>query len=102
MLLNRNLFKIALTTEPVNKAQIEKIRAKIVKKYGVLRNDASYLFSHGVVSNEAYLPERDTINILTKSGKVLDIAVASDLQSIKALSKIVKKNYLCWPKDIAL
>jgi uncharacterized protein len=102
MLLNRQLFKIQLTSEPINKTQIEKIRNKIVRKYGVLRNDASYLFSHGVVSNEAYLPERDTINILTKSGKVMDIAIASDLQSIKALSKIVKKNYLCWPKDIVL
>jgi HD superfamily phosphohydrolase len=102
MLLTRNLFKITLTTEAIKKTQVEKIRSKIVKKYDVLRNDAAYLFSHGVVSNEAYLPERDTINIHMRSGKVLDIAEASDLQSIKALSKIVKKNYLCWPRGLSL
>jgi hypothetical protein len=37
-----------------------------------------------------------------KSGEVLDIAHASDLPSIKAISKIVKKNYLCWPKNVSL
>jgi uncharacterized protein len=102
MLLTRNLFHITLTSEPIRKNQIEKIRNKIVKEYGVLRNDASYLFSHGVVSNEAYVAEVDSINVLTKSGKVMDIASASDLQSIRALGKIVEKNYLCWPKNLSL
>jgi hypothetical protein len=37
-----------------------------------------------------------------RSGEVLDIAQASELPNIKALSKIVKKNYLCWPKNVSL
>jgi hypothetical protein len=37
-----------------------------------------------------------------KSGELLDIAHASDLPNIKAISKIVKKNYLCWPKNVSL
>jgi hypothetical protein len=54
------------------------------------------------VSNEAYVAGGKSINILTKQGKVIDIASASDLPTIKAISKIVKKNYLCWPKNISL
>jgi len=78
------------------------VRHEINNTYGVLRNDASYLFSHGTLSNEAYISRWQPINILTKSGKVIDIAQASDLPTIQAMSKIVKKNYLCWPRKLAL
>ncbi|MBA4054528.1 MAG: phosphohydrolase, partial [Marivirga sp.] len=86
---------------PIRKNQVEKIRETIMKKYGTLRSEASYLFSQGTVTNEAYA-EGHEINILMQSGEVLDIAQASDLPNIKAISKIVKKNYLCWPKNVSL
>jgi hypothetical protein len=54
------------------------------------------------VSNAAYVDKGDRINILTKTGKVVDVALASDLPNIKAISKIVKKHYLCWPKNVSL
>lgn len=101
MMIDRKLFKIKLSAEPIRKHQVEKIRETIMKKYGTLRSEASYLFSHGTVTNEAYA-EGHEINILMKSGEVLDIAQASDLPNIKAISKIVKKNYLCWPKNVSL
>jgi hypothetical protein len=68
----------------------------------MLRKDANYLFSYGSVSNEAYVTNGSPINVLTKKGQVVDVAQASDLPSIKAISKIVEKNYLCWPKNIYL
>lgn len=101
MVLERKLFRIVLGTEPIKKTAIEKIRTAVSKKYGTLRSESAYLFSYGTVTNEAYA-EGQQINILTKSGTLLDIAQASDLPNIKAISKIVKKNYLCWPKDVSL
>jgi len=101
-ILNRELFQIQLTTTPIKKSQVENVRHEINNTYGVLRNDASYLFSHGTLSNEAYISGGQPINILTKSGKVIDIAQASDLPTIQAMSKIVKKNYLCWPNNLSL
>jgi uncharacterized protein len=101
MLLERNLFQIRLGTETIRKEQIETVREKVIKQFGILRGEASYFFSYGSVSNEAYA-EGQKINILMKSGELLDIAQASDLPNIKALSKIVKKNYLCWPKTLSL
>jgi hypothetical protein len=56
----------------------------------------------GSVTNEAYIADGNTINILLKTGKLIDIAEASDLSNIKAISKIVKKNYMCWPKNVSL
>jgi hypothetical protein len=40
--------------------------------------------------------------IKRKSGEVLDIGEASDLPNISALSKIVRKYYLCHPKGLSL
>jgi HD superfamily phosphohydrolase len=101
MLLERRLFKIKLTIEPISKTEVENIREGITKTYNIFRSETSYLFSHGVVSNEAYA-EGHHINILMRNGELRDIAKASDLPNIKAISKIVKKNYLCWPKTVSL
>jgi hypothetical protein len=73
----------------------------ISKQMNILKSEASYLLSHGVVTNEAYT-EGERINIRLKDGTLVDIAQASDLPNIAALSKIVKKNYLCWPKNVSL
>ncbi|GHM98942.1 phosphohydrolase [Cytophagales bacterium WSM2-2] len=101
-IFNRELFKIQLTQSPIKKSEAENVRQSIQKEFGILQKDASYYFSHGSVSNEAYISGGQSINILMKSGKLLDIAQASDLPTIQAMSKIVKKNYLCWPKHLSL
>jgi len=102
MLLNRTLFQIKLSTAPIQKSDVEKVKVAIQKAMKLSKRDAAYLFSHGTVSNEAYLLERNSIQVLMKSGELLDVAQASDLPHIKAMSKIVKKNYLCWPKNLSL
>ena len=101
-LMIRELFQITLTTDPIRKTLVEKARQEIHQVFGILRNETNYLYSLGTVSNEAYVSGGKSINILTKQGEVIDIALASDLPSIKAISKIVEKNYLCWPKNVSL
>jgi len=101
MLCERKLFRIMLSSDPIKKNVLENIRTSVAEKYQTLRVDSAYLYAHGTVTNEAYT-EGEKINILTRSGELLDIAQASDLPNIKAISKIVKKNYLCWPKDVSL
>ncbi|HNV30043.1 MAG TPA: HD domain-containing protein [Cyclobacteriaceae bacterium] len=101
-LVQRELFQVVLSTDPIKKSIVEKVRQEIYQIYGILRKDTNYLYSLGTVSNEAYVSGGKSINILTKKGEVIDIALASDLPSIKAISKIVEKNYLCWPKNVSL
>ncbi|HYC84819.1 MAG TPA: HD domain-containing protein [Chryseosolibacter sp.] len=101
MMLERRLFRIVLSTDPIRKFLVENIRAGVARQYRTLRSESQYLFSYGTVSNEAYA-EGEKINILTKDGELLDIAQASDLPNIKAFNRIVKKNYLCWPKDVSV
>jgi HD superfamily phosphohydrolase len=102
MLLDRKLFQIRLSSEPIVKSDVEKVRDAIVRESKLTKSDSAYLFAHGTVSNEAYLSERNSIQILMKTGELVDVAQASDLPNIKAMSKIVKKNYLCWPKNLSL
>jgi HD superfamily phosphohydrolase len=101
MMIQRHLFGIRLSAEPIRKNQVEVIRNGVMKHFSLLRSEVPYLFSHGTVSNEAYAEGKE-INIMMGNGEVIDIAQASDLPHIKALGKIVKKNYLCWPKNVSL
>ncbi len=102
MLLERNLFQIKLTNEKVDSEEVAKIRRKVEEQYGVSEPESKYFVKKGEVSNAAYVSKDSTINIMTKKGEIVDVAVATDLPNIKAMSKIVKKYYLCWPRGISL
>jgi len=100
-LLQRKLFQIRFSNDAIKKESIEKVKQAVANQYNLLKAETSYLVSFGSVSNEAYT-EGQKINLLMKDGRLIDIAQASDLPNIQALSKVVKKNYLCWPKNVSL
>lgn len=102
MLLGRKLFRIKLSNEPLTREEIRELRHRLADEMGLLRAEARYMLSHGELSNKGYMETGQKINILTKKGEVVDIAEAADLPNIKAISKIVKKYYLCSPKNVSL
>lgn len=101
MFLTRNLFKINLSSEVFGEKEISDQREKTKKKLNLPEEDVDYFFSSGKVSNYGYLA-KDKINILTKKGKVIDVAQAADLPNIKVMSKIVEKQYICKAKNLIL
>jgi len=101
-LVERKLFKIELSDIKPDPKVIKQISYKICNKFGVKDENIDYLLLKGLLTNAAYIAKGEKINILTKKGKVIDISKASDLPSIKVISKIVKKHYLCWPKNVYL
>lgn len=101
-LLNRNLHKVTLSSDEPDNTKIEKIREELKKQYHLNDSEVTCFYSSGSISNAAYISKGETINILTKKGKILDVAEASELPNIKAISQIVTKHYLCWPKDIKI
>ncbi|MFL5729092.1 MAG: HD domain-containing protein [Cytophagaceae bacterium] len=101
-LLERRLFRIEISVKDFEQDMIGKLEKNICKKLKLSQEDTRYFLLKGSVSNAAYVDKGDKINILTKSGRVVDVALASDLPNIKAISKIVKKHYLCWPKNVYL
>lgn len=101
MFLVRNLFKINLRNEEFTEAELEMTRSIIRGQNQVSEEDLGFYFSHGSLSNYAYL-STEKINILTKNGEKIDVATAADLPNIKAMSKIVKKHFLCHAKNLIL
>ncbi|MDO6437527.1 HD domain-containing protein [Cyclobacterium sp. 1_MG-2023] len=101
MFLTRNLFKIHFSNNPFKRQEIDKLKLKTQKKLAISDDEIKYFFSEGEISNYGYLTE-NKILILTKKGKVQDVATAADLPNIKAMSKIVKKHYACHAKNLTL
>ncbi len=101
-LLSRKLVRCVFSTEKADKNLVLKLRHACSDQLGLSLKDASKLIITGEKTNAGYLSGHDQINILTKSGKVKEISKASDLPNIKALGKVVKKYYLCYPKNLSL
>lgn len=105
MLINRKLFRVKLDNEPVSTVLKKQIREKIrtemrIRGNALKEEEIDYFLSFGEITNSAYLSGKQKILILKKSGKILDVAQASDLPAIKALTKIVTKYYACYPKNM--
>ncbi|MFA0962733.1 HD domain-containing protein [Roseivirga sp. BDSF3-8] len=100
MLLHRKLFKVILSNEEAEQEDLDRLKERIMEAFSISEEEVGYFLVYGSMSNSAYLAGGQTINVLTKSGDVMDVAAASDLPNIKAMSKIVRKYYICWPKSV--
>lgn len=100
-LLQRRLFAIKLSNDKFDQETTKNLTAQLTKK-GFSNSEAKYFIQKGVVSNAGYIAKGGSINIYMKNGEVIDVAKASDLPNIKVMSKIVKKYYLSFPKDLSL
>jgi HD superfamily phosphohydrolase len=98
MLLNRELLKIKIKKKPIGTDLLIEKQNAFMKKYNLTKVEASYFVFKGEIENLAYRMDKDAIFLLTKTGKVVDVAKASDQLNLKALSKTVVKYYLCYPK----
>lgn len=100
-LVNRKLMRTELSNTPFSNDEITFIREKIKTMFiNIDIKDTEYLFSEGEISNNAYIPEHDKINILNKDGSVVDITDSSDQLNVSILTKSVTKYFLCYPKEI--
>ncbi|GIM56542.1 phosphohydrolase [Capnocytophaga canimorsus] len=100
MLLNRDLPKVKLRKTSFEKEKIALRLQQVQQLYGISQQEAQYFVFSGEVSNIAYNEKKQNIYILTKTGKILDVAKASDQLNLEALSERVVKNYLCYPKEL--
>ena len=100
-ILNRNLFSIEMSGVPFETDQIENILKKISEFYEISKEDSCYYLSHGILFNSAYGGHYGPIQVLTKNG-LIHLEDLSEVPAISELSKIVRKYYLCYPKNVSL
>ena len=99
-IVNRRLPKIEMRNEAFQESEILGIKEEVKEALHLNDQEVDYLVYHGTVSNKAYNPEAEQINILYKNGEQKDIVKASDSASIQALSLTVRKYFLCYPKKL--
>ncbi|MBP2832642.1 HD domain-containing protein [Aquimarina sp. U1-2] len=98
MIIHRDLLKIKIKKKPFDPEKIEKHITKISETYKISKADARYFVFEGAISNQAYHQNKQNINILYKSRKIVDIVKATDAYNLEALSKPVTKYFMCSPK----
>jgi len=98
MIINRDLLKIKMRAEKVDKAQVEVLRKQLIAKLDITEKEAEYFVFKGKIKNQAYNKTGEPIHILKKDKTIEDVVEASDQLNLKALSKPVTKYYLCFPK----
>ncbi len=102
MLLNRKLFRTELLDNRIDQKQLSSLGFKIKDRFKLSVEELEYYLISGSITNAAYISKDQSINTVNVEGQIVDIASVTDFPNIKAMSKIVRKYYLCWPKSVSL
>jgi HD superfamily phosphohydrolase len=95
-LLERNLFKCRLQTNPFDEGIIHDKRKAVAHRLNISVEEAAYFVFTGEAVNTTYAPGDDEhINILFKDGTVRDISKVDNPLIHQTLSMPVKKFYIC-------
>ena len=101
MLVNRRLLRIELQNDPFAAERIEHLRHDTAKLFRTSPEDAGYFVCSGALSNHAYNSADSSESILVmQQNRPVDITVASDLENLFGMSKVVEKHFLCYPKEL--
>ena len=97
-MINRNIFKVENSAEPIGEDRIKELTLQISQQLGITLSEANYFVSTPSIEKNMYNPADDSIDIIYKDGTIKNIAEASDMLNISLLSKKVKKYYLCYQR----
>ncbi|MGP1466110.1 MAG: HD domain-containing protein [Porphyromonadaceae bacterium] len=97
-MLNRNIFKVEVSSEPITEERIAELREQLAKTYGVSIEEAEYLMSVSTIQKDMYDVNEDRISILYKDGMIKDISESSEILNVGLLSKKIRKYYLCYQR----
>ena len=98
-LINRNLYRVEVSSAPPDAQQIAKLKHEIKSNLNLQDDELAYFVFTDTIKNNTYQTGNDSIKILMKSGKTQDIASASDSANLNALTKTVEKYILCYLKE---
>ena len=92
--INRQLFRGELIDEPLTEEQISALNKEYAARLGISETDAQYCWEEHVSTSNTYSEKADSIDILYSDGTVRDIAAASEILDLEALTYKPVKRYL--------
>lgn len=98
--ISRKLFNIEIQKQAFSEERVGHLR-KTFSEMQELDAEVSHLFIFtGEITNFAYNTDDERIQILHGNGTLEDVSEASDMLNISVLSKVVRKYFLCFPKEL--
>lgn len=97
-LIYRKLFRTEMRASAFSEDEISAIKKQVKQELSLNEDEVGYFVYYQTVYNSAYSAEDDPIKVITNTGELLEIAEASDLANLEALSKRVVKYALTYPK----
>ena len=98
--INRRLFRIEIRKQPFPDERINQLKSELEKQLGIPASQSELFVFKDEITNFAYNTDDERIQILYNSGHIEDISDASDMLNLSVLSKVVKKYFLCYPKEL--
>lgn len=98
-LTNRKLLRTILWDKPLPEKAREKYLKQIQEKIIPDPELAKYFLMTGVITNSAYNRNDENIFVLNKDQTIKELNAASDI-NLSALSKAVRKYFVCYPKEL--
>ena len=95
-LINRNLFKIEISSEPFDDDKIQELTSTFAHQFNISEEEASFFVISDSISTNMYTEADDSIDIIYNTGEIKDITEASDMLNISLMSKNIKKYYCCF------
>ena len=92
--INRQLFRGELLSAPLTEAEQQALNRHYAALLGVAEQEARYCWIEHVSTSNTYSEKDDSIDILYSDGTVRDIAEASEILDLEALTRKPKKMYL--------
>lgn len=99
-LMDRSLFRTDLQSTDFTVDEINEKKRQVQKSLRLSSEEADFFVYHQVIHNSAYTSDVNPIKVVNAQGDLIDIAEASDLSNLEALSKRVVKYALTYPKSI--
>jgi hypothetical protein len=92
--INRRLFRGELIDSPLTDEQKNALNTMYAQALGISKEEAQYMWSEHVSTSNTYSEKADSIDILYSDGTVRDIAEASEILDLAALTRKPTKRYL--------
>lgn len=97
MIVDRKLLRIEIQKKAFDSKDLEKKNKKASKRLNLNETESNYFVFSNTIANQAYNLNKPIL-ILSKKGKLKDIAEASDQLNLQALTNPVLKHFICYPK----
>ena len=92
--VNRRLFRGELLTQPLTEAEKNALNKEYAESLQISEQEAQYCWSEHISTSNTYSEKADSIDILYSDATVRDIAEASEILDLEALTRKPIKRYL--------